>query len=383
MNSNLNSDWGYYNVVIPNNTNLAIPANFDETRQQPIISNMQDFELSLVRLKVPAIGIPIFIFEEDPVTGISPYYVGFSIGSNYTNPIIQNVGFVAQYANNNFTTAPYNRFIFSYTAFLQMINNALLILFIAAIGNGAYAPLLPTLVNEQCPYLELDDITSYIKLILPVEGTAVAPTTSPFVFNVAGTYINIHFSKRLYYYLAGFNAKLLSIPPLPNMDYVLNIADPTTYDKVFTLPAYNGLPARPAIRIFQDYTCLYLWSSLTRILVTTSIPIEQELVGFAGAFGASIGQILLTDYEIPASANGDQRDYIYYFADFPRYQNFSANGDLKNFNLRIFFQTKDLQTYPVMLLPGSEASIKIQFRRRKARDQLQYSHGSLPQGGRR
>lgn len=376
--SNFNSDYGYYNVLINNDTEEIKNADFQETRQAPILSNMQDWQLAVVRFKIPAASIPLFVFEDTETPAgsgnyVSPYYVGFSIGQNYATPIINNVVYIPQFGTSTSNIRPYNRFMYYYTSFLQMINEALKTLFDMALLDAAYQPLLNAFTNVNSPFIELDDATSYMKLILPVGGTVNAPTTSPFVYNQNGQYINIHFSKKLFYFLAGFNAKLLQTPPLQYMDYVLMLSLPNLYDNITSLKPYNGINERPIISFYQDYSCLYLWNTLSRILLTTNIPVEQELIGVKGADGQNYSQTLLTDFEVPPNREGNQRDYIFYFADFPRYINFSSNGDLRQMDLRIYFQTRDLQTFQLQIPPTFEASVKLQFKRRKAKGLLQYS----------
>lgn len=379
--SNLNSDWGYYNFIINNSTNDFITAEFQETRINPVLTNMQDWEMSVIRFKIPSTAIPLFIFEEDllpppalPGTYLSPYWVGYSIGPTYTTPLIQNVAFDPFFANNTLTNRPQSRFIYYYSAFIQMINVALGSLNTTARANGAYALSgILDFSEHEFPFIELDDTTPYMKFMLPYDDNFIAP--SPFVFDITDN-INIHMSKKLFYFFAGFNARLLSTPPLPNMDYVLKFAPPILYNNIIDLPKWGNnptLPLRKVLQVYQDYSCLYLWSTLSRIVLTTNIPIEQEYIGVAGADGQNFQQTLLTDFEIEPNRDGNQRDYIYYFSDAPRYSNFTSNGDLRHMDLRVFYQTRDLRTFPLVIPPTFELSVKIQFRRRRARSQLQYS----------
>ena len=378
--SNFVSDYGYYNILISNDTETSKEATFSETRINPVLSNMQDWLLAVVRFKVPSTSIPLFVFEEienPPGTFTSPYYVGFSIGNTYATPLIQNIVFDPIYANTTAVNRPYSRFMYYYSSFLKMINDALLELFTTAKTNGAYTALLNPFTDPEALYFELDNTTSYLKLLLPY----VAATGSPFVNDGTNPYINIHISKKLFYFLAGFNSKCLINPPLPFMDHVLLISEPEVYNNIIDLPAYQTLPARSVIQIYEDYSCLYLWNKLSRLLFTTSIPIEQELIGVKGQDGNNFQQTLLTDFEVIPNQNGNTRDYIFYFAEYPRYQNFTSNGDLRNMDLKIYFQTNDLETFPLMIPPGFESTVKIQFKRKKALELLQHSSDKSYQSG--
>ena len=55
--NNTNSDFGYVNVLINNNSNSDIIAEYNETRTQPILTNMNDFQLGVSRLKIPTISM--------------------------------------------------------------------------------------------------------------------------------------------------------------------------------------------------------------------------------------------------------------------------------------------------------------------------------------
>ena len=380
MKSNLNSDFGYFNILINNGTDKSIEATFEETRISPILSRMQDWQLAVVRFKIPSVSVPLFIFEDDEVTGESPYWVSFSIGDNYTNPLGPvNIIWRSEFANNTETLRPYSRFIYYYSAFTQMVNRALLDLYTIAKADANYTPILnpggdaTIFPTAQYPFVELDKTTPYFKFFLPFNADQAAP--SPFVRNTV-PYINIHMSSKLYYFFSGFPSKLLSTPPAPNMDYALQFSRPILYDCIEDLYKWGtitSLPDRQALVVYQDYSCLYLWQTLTRLLFTTNIPVEQEYIGVSGSNGQNYQQVLLTDFEIEPTREGNQRDFIFYYADFPRYCNFSSNGDLRKMDLRIYFQTKDLQVFPLIIPPSFEVSVKIQFKRRKAYKDLQYS----------
>ncbi len=45
----------YYNVLISNKNNYAIPAEFNETQTIPYLDHAEDYEMTIVRFKVPCI----------------------------------------------------------------------------------------------------------------------------------------------------------------------------------------------------------------------------------------------------------------------------------------------------------------------------------------
>ena len=362
--SNLNVDYGYYNVVMNNTTNDIITATFDETRTTPILTRMEDFQLSLIRFKIPSVSIPLMVFEEDS-SGVSPYYVAFSEGDNYDNIQIENVVYDPNMGNTVRLDNPYSRFIYYYSSFINMVNKAIQNLW----DSQGYQ-------TEECPYFTLDENTNKFVFVLPFNEDAPTGTyASPFIKqpNVALSQLNFHMSSKLFYFFAGFNAKKI-IPPQPNVDYVFNFDYKTAIEQIATLQKYgDDFPTRKVINWFQDYSSVYLFNTLSRILITTTMPIESEFIAVKGANGQNFNQALLTDFEIVANKDGSLRDYIYYFSDNNRFINFTANGDLINVNIRIYYQDKFLNTYLVEIPQGFEASLKILFKRRKAIQLLQYS----------
>lgn len=375
MKSNLNSDYGYYNFVINNSSNDYRDADFLETRISPVLTNMQDWQLAVVRFKIPSVSIPLFIFEENE-DGESPYYLGLSVGSTYANLKVKRVDFQPEYSNNQETEKPYSRFIYYYNSFLQMVNDTFTELYTEAQGEAPFNAILAPYADDGLPYFDLDNTTSYMRIYLPFNENVLKPC--PFVKQEDGQvdYINIHLSNKLFYFMSGFNSKLLRDPQYLNAENVLNISIPNMFDNVVELPKWGTLPSLPArknVVFYQDYSCLYLWNTLTRILLTTNIPVEQEFIGVKGQDGQNYQQILLTDFEVPPNREGNQRDYIYFFADFPRYQNFTSNGDLRTMDLRVYYQTRDLQTFLLKIPPTFELTVKLQFKRRKAVELLQYS----------
>lgn len=383
IKSNLNSDFGYYNILINNNSDTDKEALFNETRTTPILTNVQDFYLTVIRFKIPTNRIPLFIFEEDE-NGNSPYFITFSLGKGYNNPVSVRVDFSSTDANEDIgAQRPRPKAIYYYSSFTNMVNQAFRDLYGQILTNPAYATAFTnaginpvTELPANSPQIRYNPETTLFSLQVPyVTGTEQgSPFTQPTVINQ--DFINIHFSKKLNFFYQGFNDKILINPPTPNAQVVLNFPKPTLVNggNLGTEPAYNlTTPARNYLEITQDYSTVNLWQTLTRIILGTTVPIEQEYIGVEGRDGTNFNQLLLTDFEIEPNENGRQRDYIYYNADHPRYSNFSSNGDLNFFDLRVFYQTKDLSTYPVLIAPNDEISVKLQFKRRPAKTELQYS----------
>ena len=55
----------YYNVLISNKNNYAIPAEFNETQTIPYLDHAEDYEMTIVRFKVPLYNVPLFTYPND------------------------------------------------------------------------------------------------------------------------------------------------------------------------------------------------------------------------------------------------------------------------------------------------------------------------------
>lgn len=363
--SNINSDYGYLNILLNNTTDDFIVAEYNETQRQPILTSMQDFKMGVVRLKIPTSAVPLLVFEDDE------YVFGFSIGANDTDVLTRAVTYDVK--SNTATQRPMARYVYYYNQFLTCMNNALQRLWDDALI--AYPTLLGAYISAEAPYLRLVKDSAYIELMLP-QDAGNNPCSPFYPFNPVG--INILTSKKLFYFLSGFSAQInvQGFANNPVLTYKLQVKNYLNDDTTDTIGAYPPVPARVYNVVSQDYPSLFLWQTLTRIIITTTIQIEKEVIITRDDQGKVNKQEVLTDFEIPQTQIG-LREYIYFYPQGElRWSNFKATGWLDRFDIRLWFQTKDLQIHPVIIPPTFEASMKIEFKRRKAKELLQYTPDS-------
>lgn len=409
----MDSDFGYYNIIMNNyssNTTSIDPNGFPNTfllaehidnRTMPILDNQQDWQVCIERFKIPGVTIPLMIFlDNGPTTSLnyqSSYYIAFSRGPNddFLTPAIQ-VRFTPQVLNNlaQFNGPPNDRFIFYYTNFLTQVNTALdLAWTYLSIDNDYEDLFIDGVTIAGPPYFKLDTTTNYIKIILPAYNTLPSIEPTPFQSQYNQNGINILMSSNLFYYFFGFPAGFYGANGIPTtldigqpsagqtvyLNYRLNLNIDTT--TLSTLPPFYGNgETNPRIpfynnvnTVFQDYSSLTLWQTLTRIIITTDAPVDYENAAVKGTNGTPYTMNILTDYEIPGLDTGEQRQYLYYNAINERWLNFKNTGFLDRFNVRVFVQFNNLQTIPLFIPPTFECTIKVGFKRRKSHNLLQYS----------
>jgi len=82
----------YSNILLNNNTNSAIRAEYINTSDIPIVPDQQDYKMRITRMKIPMSLVPLFRFkhEIDPVTGLetanSVYWLAFGRTDRTTEP---------------------------------------------------------------------------------------------------------------------------------------------------------------------------------------------------------------------------------------------------------------------------------------------------------
>lgn len=368
---NITTDWQYANIIVNNKEKDPIPCIYDEGNQtQPILMNQQDFMVSVNRMKIPTSAIPLFIFEDNE------YFISFSLGAGNTNilpPVA--VNFIP---TSNTTIAPYNKAVYYYTQFLEMINTILLFQWNVALITPPYAALLAGYTLGDAPYFRLANKSEYIELVLPTI-LANNPATPFFsTFNANG--INILMSTKLFNFFNGFSAFNFGsggVGGFTTLNYSLELEP--NQQNLIQLPAQNPQVVKDKNVIQQNFGSLAAWQTITRLFMTTTMPLQKENI-FIRQQNSSQNAVpvtldVFTDFELPAT-NLRLNEYIYFNPSDPRYVSIKDTGALYKVDLRVYIQFRDLSYIPLMINPLQEFEIKLQFKRRKVKEQYQNSTNS-------
>lgn len=368
---NITTDWQYANIIVNNKEKDPIPCVYDEGNQtQPILMNQQDFMVSVNRMKIPTSAIPLFIFEDNE------YFISFGLGLNNTN-ILPPVA-VNYLQSSSTTISPYNKAVNYYTQFLDMVNRTLQFQWDAALLVPAYAVILAGYVSSDAPYFRLADKSEYIELVLPTV-LANNPATPFFSrFNIFG--IKIYMSTKLFNFFNGFGAFNFGsngVGGFNTLNYGL-VLEPN-HDNLIQLPAQNPQVVQDKNVIQQNFGSLAAWQTITRLFMTTTMPLQKENI-FIRQQNSSQNAVpvtldVFTDFEIPAT-NLRLNEYIYFNPSDPRYVSIKDTGALYKVDLRVYIQFRDLSYIPLMINPLQEFEIKLQFKRRKVKEQYQNSNNS-------
>jgi hypothetical protein len=336
------SDYRYFNLIINNDTNHDMEATYDERKIQPFLSDMSDYKIGIIRWKVPSFYIPMFQFQANH------FYVtlGLPNGDNYEQAVTWEVG-----ANTNN--------VYDYETFIYRVNMAFRLSFTALLAaHGVYNDLTAP------PVIYYDSDTKNFMLAVEMkdadEGNIYAPDS------IYVQPISIYFNANLFKLFNGFSNTFISSNG--NRNYRINVLQ--TINNKYPPNHFYSIPnaQQPVdgyIIMKTNYPCLFAWHKLARIIITTTLPIETEDIGARtgsnSKLGLPISQAILTDFEVIKSDQALREPTYYFTNNDKRYVNFTANGPLKEMNLSIFWEDDELNVTRLVIPPGGECYIKLQF----------------------
>lgn len=305
----------YYNIHVLNDTDNTINGTFNENRVVPIITDPTEYEVTVARFSIPSDTLGIFTFEDG-------HYI-VAIEDKSTNIKYDTVvQFIPQ--SDNFD----DRRIYSYQAFLTMINSAYQTSYLNLKAANPANPI------TKPPFFSLD------------------PNTGLFILYCEKVYTNalgadLYCNWSLENFISGFPA------------YGYNSG--TTRFKFILID--NGLNT---VNIFgldylenvAEYSTLFNWSDVIKLELQSNIPIESELVSGQ----KNISNRLLMDFlpNIDVS-NGDT--FIYIPTNY-RWYDMISKYPLTTIDCNVVFRYKDNSTKILQLSAGQSFSIKILFRKK-------------------
>ncbi len=361
-----------------------IDATYNVTKTEPLLDKCSDYYASVIRFTIPLDEVPLSVVEIIPNQGnpnLTPMILGIDtnliLGPTTKYPV--NCLYIAQ---NNLVTPVQNAnlqiitpyyFIYSYDQYINMFNVALNTSWV----NSGLAAIFPFSLP---PYFYLDYTTNLINLVVPQCFLRVtAPLTiQPLLFMNAMTQN----------YLDAFNTQYVGYDFNQGNDvYFLLVQNDRPenyyYPNGTTIPTAvspsAGLPATPFyFKFTQQYSVLEYWASLRKILITTNtIPVRNEYIPTVNNLvdnvnidnnGINNSLPIITDFipQIDSSA-GSSRSIAYYTPSAQyRLADLLSEGPLQTLDIRILWQDKNGNLYPLQISVLQQASLKILFTRKSA-----------------
>lgn len=353
-------------------------AQYNSTKNDIIVGKGSDYFLSVIRFTIPLNLTPITIMAvvpNQPALGLAdpnltPYIIGIKLaGVTYAVNLLyvsNQLNFPAPVQNQPLQVITPYYYVYSYTQIMNMINTALA----TAYTNSGLAAALPGFV---APHFILDPATNLITLVVSAHFTAV---TAPLVAQPI-IFMNNALSAT---YLDNFNLRFLGFNKTNGDEYefILNPTYPENfyYPSGVTVPATTVPPAVPAtplyFRFIQDYSCLQYWSTLRRVVLTSSMPINKEYLPAVvnqnnfvsvNTSGVNLSYPILHDV-IPniSTEAGVSREIIYYVPTTQyRLVDVMSDAPIQNINIRIFWEDTNSNFYPLMISTFQQCSVKLGF----------------------
>lgn len=376
-------DYKYLNIIITNDGgedgNRTMIANIDETKKAPLLDDVADWELSIVRFKVPLSVVPLFKFQTDAPDSNTGIY---TVELQYTDDT-RTIESPPMHLEWDYTVFPFQydqKEVWYYSDFVRLTNRAIerafedyLIPLVEAAGG-------PTLTEyTEAPIISYDPSTRLFNVTCKIKNVGGVNPSLHNIWNLdehpiapfGDMSLSLIFNSHLFYYFNGFMSTTTRRNDgsytfnilIPGRKALEQFRDKDFYDIPDPLKpeAYQVTPA--------DYPCLSLWQRLSRIVFTTTMPISQESISsnLKTLIGQPINQSILTDYEVFPTDQAN-REYLYFYNQgTPRYVSFEGFGPLRDVKIGIYAEDNQLNVRPLILPPNSEIYLKIQFRRRGLR----------------
>jgi hypothetical protein len=339
----------YYNMIIDNSiqkidgdidrTNIMRPAKLNITNSDPILDKPNEYELSVVRFKIPS-SIPLFIFD---TTDLDPTVFQIQITYTYYDELDVTYFYVnktIEYENFNGENYPYTYGINYIQHFLTIINQA------------------------------IEDAGDDIRDEIEAEGIPVPSFDVPlFKYNTDSDLIVLQIDK-------DFQQNQLQ----------LRMSKPLHRTFFQTLPARINDVINDAFRpILQFLPVLFIQSSLEDFIQVEEpfITITSEFP--VGALFNQIKEIIFESDTIPVgaeyiqSSNNQQRrivsdftpeqdigsrQYYTYSPPIYRFYDLLATDPMYNMDIQIFVSYTTGEVFPLYLQPGEVATIKFMFKKK-------------------
>lgn len=370
-------DYIYYNFLVHNNTNTGQLAEFTETRQNAILSSAKDWELAVCRFSIPSLFIPIFEWKP------KKYWIGIQDGANPIRIVEVTLDRITSPSNSSI-----KNYVYNYQYWIDCVQSALNIAYGVA-NNPPPGAAFPA-GNSREPRVLFNDIDK-LAIIAPInDGIGSHDYFPSDGINGLATDVSVWMSQDLFlqffssldYFNVGSPPAYEFVEPQP-----IPVSVPTINYKIrFVKRANNVFPTVGAINSryptlsFQvtenasQFPCTFAWTKLRRIIFsTTSIQVVSEQIG-ATSLGTPIAQSMITDFELPIDQHPLNRQTIFYQPYKYRYMSLLTEGEIRKMDVHIYAQTyDDLAVIPIIIPPGHDINIKLQFRRIRRIENLLYN----------
>ena len=379
MSFNNDEDHIYLDLLCSNIDSAPnIPSKFltfTEIRDNPILSNCSDFDLSIIRFQLSTNNLPVMIFpvqlgQTDPNKGtysITLTYKNFQYQSfiQFVSPN-KNESVSPPIINQDFSNSYYE--IYSYQYFINLVNTTFQNAF-----NGLKALVISgsdTLPSTYYPYLDYDFNTGCATLNADISGYNLA-LTNP---------IEIYFNIGLFTLFSSFDALYYGTNSITNgKNYKFNVLVNPNNNNILT---YGNafIPGETVISYIQCYqefsTLANIAQPISSLVFTSSLlPILGSLQSRPILFNApqsssqqtqnSTVVNMITDITVDSTIFSGFKPTLIYNSNIYRLISLQGNAALRSYDISVFYKDRYGNVRPFLLPCGGSASLKIMFKKKK------------------
>jgi len=364
-------DYLYLDVNAYNYQSINQPSpilQFSQTRNNPILENAEDYNLSITRFQLDTFNLPTFIAEIQDNQGdrnltIDSITLEYDDGATvhtsqqYIKWIPQNSSEPLPLAPNATASglqvqSPYY-YCYNFQYYIDLINTALADATTAINSAGSISPA------SKAPFLVWDKNTS--------SATIYADATYYDEENTAQNRIKLYFNQALYAHFNSFNAYHLGYSATLGRNYRM-IFEKNSGKNIEVINSHNY------IYLPQEYSTIETWTPINSIVFTSSsLPIvstqlaepaiysNNALVQGANGNNANVARII-TDLQTNELCYKPNLLY----APSAEYRRIALTGNqsIRDISIEIYWKDKFGRLNPMYLEAGASASIKILFEKK-------------------
>jgi len=359
----------YYDIQMNNFQSTGTssqPMRFSETRNNPIIKNAGDYQLSIVRFQLDTYSLPTFIANIEPFPNTNPNKMIESITLEYS------VGSV--FATTNLTWIPTNIHIPVPSAPSPLQDATTEYYY----GNSFrhYCDIINNCFETLTTQLKTSVGVALNNLLPPkmiwneTQRTAEIIAQKTFYDWNNANVVNIYFNRPLY-------GKFTSLPAIKNFNAtngrIYKIYMKSDYDtKVINLDV-DGNGSQEYIKTSQEYSTISNWSPVSSIVFTTSaMPIYSSQLSEPLVYnnGTAINSNIPQNFAqvISDMATNDlcyKPNLIYTPSAEYRFIDMFGTNDIDTIDINVYWKDVKGNLIPFFLQSGASASIKILFKLKK------------------
>lgn len=363
----------YYDVLISNlNTNVvgATPATYNESRQNPYLSNPSRYNMSIIRWSLDSQSLPIWRCNIQP-TARDPNKSIYSFTMTYIDPttnltitsdqtylifLPQNLAVPVPPAPINNGGQQYNGTlyydIYNYSLVIYLINETINTTFQKLQNSATTAGI--TLPTSSPPSFIWDNLNN--RIILTGSISAYGDVYRGF----RSGQINIYMNPAMANLLSGMPILLKSLSDTTGLNYIIA----TRTDTI------NNIIDTDSMIIRQEISSVSIWNPVVSIVITsTTLPVRPNLASgvikqtdvnglSSSASSNALVYPIITDFE----TDGVYKNFILYnpTSEYRRIE-LIGNSELNNLDISVFWRARDASLNQIILPANASLSIKILF----------------------